>query len=137
MSTSPADALSNVDLFRKLSGRQLKKLAAAGRQVVSPSGKRIAGEGDSALAFHVILSGEAEVTRGGQTLRVLGPGDYFGEISMIDGKPRSASVTTVGEVTAFAIPHASFAALVEADAEISHALLLALCARLRDAESRT
>lgn len=55
---------------------------------------------------------------------------------MIDGKPRSATVTTVGEVTAFAIPHVKFAALVAAEAEISHALLVALCARLRDAESR-
>ncbi len=136
MPASPVEVLSAIDLFKGLSGRQLKKLAGTGREVASPGSKSIAVEGEGSLAFHVILQGEAKVTRAGQDLRVLGPGDYFGEISMIDGKPRSATVTTVGELTAFVIPHAAFASLVATDADLANSLLVALCARLREAESR-
>ena len=136
MSTQLEDALAAVDLFASLSRRQVKKLVGAGRDVRSPAGKALAKEGLGALAFHVVLDGSAEVSRGGQPLRTLGPGDYFGEISMIDGKPRSATVTAASELTTFAIPHTDFARLIERDTELSSALLVALCARLRQAEAR-
>lgn len=136
MTTAPEDTLAAIDIFSSLSRRQVKKLVSAGREVRSQAGKAIAEEGLGALALHVILEGTAEVTRAGTPLRTLGPGEYFGEISMIDGKPRSATVTATAALTTLAIPHADFRALLETDSEIAATLLVALCGRLREAESR-
>lgn len=136
MSTALEDTLAAVDIFAGLSRRQIKKLVGAGKEVRSGSGKALATEGLGALALHVILEGTAEVTRAGNSLGTLGPGDYFGEISMIDGKPRSATVTATSELRTFAIPHTQFADLMQRDAEMAWALLKRLCARLREAEAR-
>jgi CRP-like cAMP-binding protein len=136
VSTALEDALAAVDIFAGLSRRQIKKLVEAGKEVRSSSEKVIAAEGLGALAFHIILEGTAEVTRAGNSLRELGPGDYFGEISMIDGKPRSATVSATSEMTTFVIPHGQFADLVQRDAELASALLVTLCGRLREAEAR-
>jgi CRP-like cAMP-binding protein len=135
VSTALEDTLAAVDIFAGLSRRQIKKLVEAGKEVRSGSGKAVATEGLGALAFHVILEGTAEVTRAGNSLRELGPGDYFGEISMIDGKPRSATVSATSELTTFVIPHAQFAELVRREAELASALLVGLCGRLREAEA--
>jgi CRP/FNR family cyclic AMP-dependent transcriptional regulator len=137
LTRAPEDILPAIDIFSSLSRRQVKKLVSAGREVRSEAGKAIAEEGLGALAFHVILEGTAEVSRAGSQLRSLGPGDYFGEISMIDGKPRSATVSATSDVTAFAIPHAQFKALLQTDSDFAAALLVALCARLREAEARS
>jgi CRP/FNR family cyclic AMP-dependent transcriptional regulator len=137
LTTDLEDTLAAIDIFSSLSRRQVKKLVAAGREVRSEAGKEIATEDRGALALHVILDGSAEVSRAGRPLRTLGAGDYFGEISMIDGKPRSATVAATTDLTAFAIPHGQFAELVAKDAELASALLVALCGRLREAESRS
>lgn len=136
MSTAIEDTLAAVDIFAGLSRRQIKKLVGAGKEVRSIAGKSLATEGLGALALHVIMEGTAEVTRAGSSLRELGPGDYFGEISMIDGKPRSASVSATSDLTTFAIPHTQFADMVQRDAELASALLKSLCSRLREAEAR-
>ncbi len=69
-------------------------------------------------------------------MRTLGPGDYFGEISMIDGRPRSATVTALEAMRLMAIPHQDFEAVVDADPEVARHLLKTLCARLCEAEAR-
>jgi CRP/FNR family cyclic AMP-dependent transcriptional regulator len=137
LTTALEDTLASIDIFSGLSRRQVKKLVSAGREVRSGAGKEIATEDRGALAFHVILEGTAEVSRAGSPLRTLGAGDYFGEISMIDGNPRSATVTAVSDLTAFAIPHGQFRELVEKDAELAFSLLVSLCGRLREAEARS
>ena len=97
--------IADVDLFRDLSKAQLKRLAGAASEVLHPPGKAVATEGGGALAFHLIIEGSATVSKDGHELRTLGPGDYFGEISMIDGRPRSATVTALEGLTVMAIPH--------------------------------
>ena len=129
--------LADVDLFRDLSKAQLKRLALASREVSHPKGKTVATEGRGGLAFHYILEGSASVSKDGRELRTLGPGDYFGEISMIDGRPRSATVTAVEPMKALAIPHLDFEAVVDEDPGFARHLLKTLCARLREAEARS
>ena len=138
MSAAPKldDLLANVDLFSGLSGRQRKKLADSGREVEYPAGHEVTEQDKGALAFHLILEGTVEVSKDGTTLRSLGEGDYFGEISMIDGRWRSATVTAKTPVRTFAIYHDIFDALLSKDAEVGRQLLRTLCARLREAESR-
>lgn len=128
--------LAKVPLFEDLSKSQLRRLADASREAQHPAGKEVATEGLGALAFHLILEGSATVTKDGRELRTLGPGDYFGEISMIDGKPRSATVTSVEPMKVLAVPHQGFQMVIDDDPGFARHLLKTLCARLREAEAR-
>lgn len=129
--------IAEVDLFRGLSRGQVKRLAGAAKQVTHPAGKAVSTEGLGGLAFHYILEGRATVSKDGRELRTLGPGDYFGEISMIDGRPRSATVTAVDAMKVLAIPHQDFEAVIDTDPDFARQLLKTLCARLREAEARS
>ena len=129
--------MADVDLFRDLSRAQLKRLASASSEVSHPAGKAVAQEGEGGLAFHLILEGSATVSRDGRELRTLGPGDYFGEISMIDGRPRSATVTASEPLRLLAIPHQNFEVVIDEDPAFARQLLKTLCARLREAEARS
>ncbi|WP_310527634.1 cyclic nucleotide-binding domain-containing protein [Nocardioides sp.] len=129
--------VADVDLFRGLSKGQVKRLVQASREALHPAGKEVATEGLGALAFHLILEGAATVSKDGRVLRTVGPGDYFGEISMIDGLPRSATVTALEPMTVLALPHQGFEQVIDADPGFARHLLTTLCARLREAEARS
>ncbi|HET6876639.1 MAG TPA: cyclic nucleotide-binding domain-containing protein [Jatrophihabitans sp.] len=128
--------LAAVDLFQGLSKRQLNALVKEGRETVHADGQEVIAEGTGAIGFHLITSGKARVTTGSAVRRTLGVGDYFGEISVLDGKPRSASVVADGELTTFAIRPHVLEALMEGNPNFARQLLVVLCARLREAESR-
>lgn len=128
--------IADVGLFADLPRAQLRRLALMAKEVSHPAGKEVATEGRGGLAFHVILEGSASVSKGGHELRTLRPGDYFGEISMIDDKPRSATVTALEPLKALAIPHRDFVRVVDEDPNVARYLLRTLCARLREAEAR-
>ena len=137
MGTTPdvESQLARVPLFVSLSRRQIKKLVDRGRRVTHGSGRDIVEEDKGSLAFHLIISGTASVHVHDRQVRDLGPGDYFGEISMIDGRPRSATVTTTSDVVTLAIPHTAFEQLLDEQPEVARQLLVRLCDRLRQAES--
>ena len=129
-------ALAAVPLFGGLSKRQRGKLLELSRVVDHSEGHEVATEGEGALALHVILGGTATVSIRGTEIRTLGAGDSFGEISMLDGKPRSATVTAASPLSVLAVPHGAFGKLLDDDPEVARGVMLLLCARLRDAESR-
>ena len=133
---TPADRLAGTDLFQGLSSRHLRKVAELTQTVQHPPGREVATEGLGALAFHLILDGQAKVTSNHKEIRTLGPGDYFGEISMIDGKPRSASVEAVDPLTTLVVPHPVFLRLVDDEPTFAKSLLNLLCSRIREAEAR-
>jgi CRP/FNR family transcriptional regulator, cyclic AMP receptor protein len=135
-SADTATLLSHVDLFAGLSGRQLKRLADLSKEVRHDPGHEVTTEGALGLGFHLILDGEATVTQGGAVLRRLGPGDHFGEISMIDGKRRSATVTAETPLRTVTVSHATFVELLDQEPAFARTLLTVLCARLREAEQR-
>lgn len=137
MPDTARDALARVDLFAGLSPRQLKKLAEVSKETSHKAGSEVAAEGRGAMAFHAIVDGAATVTVGGRQVRTLGPGDYFGEISLIDGEPRSATVTATGDapLRTIAIAKGPFSALIESEPTIAKALLVRLCGRLRAVEA--
>jgi CRP/FNR family cyclic AMP-dependent transcriptional regulator len=128
--------LAGVPVLAHLSKRHRRRLLDESRVVRHDTGRDLAAEGEMALALHVVLSGRAAVTLKGQELRQLGPGDYFGEISLIDGRPRSATVTASEPMETLAVPHAAFSSLLQSEPECAQGLLQVLCARLRDAEAR-
>lgn len=129
-------ALSRVDLFAGLSGRTMRKLVANGQIVEHAAGHEVIAEGRDAAGFHLILDGEMLIDVGGEKRPTLGVGQYFGEISLLDGKPRTATATAgpAGAKT-WAVTAWKFLPMLEEHPELCRPLLTTLCARLRVAES--
>ena len=133
MAPSLADRLKAVPLFANLSRRQLTKLVDVGWVGTFNEGKVLCAEGRGGDDFFVILEGRALAHRRGRKIRVLKPGDYFGEVALLDGADRTASVTTIGPVRCFLLGRSDFkAALRESDIAIK--LLTTMASRLRAAE---
>lgn len=130
------EQLAEIPILASLSRRQRRKLIDASKVVLHQAGREVATEGEGALALHVLLSGRAVVSLRGSQLRELGPGDYFGEISMIDGKSRSATVTAAESMETLVVPHLAFRSLLKSDPDCAQGLLEQLCDRLRETESR-
>jgi CRP/FNR family transcriptional regulator, cyclic AMP receptor protein len=136
MSDDLVPHLERVDVFSGMSKRALRRVLKSGREVDHQAGREIAVEGMDGHAFHLILEGVAHVQVGSESRPDLGPGDYFGEISVIDNKPRSATVTA-GEdgLKVFAIPGFGIHAALKSEPEMAQALLVNLCARIRKSEA--
>lgn len=130
-------ALGATDLFSPLSRRSLATVAAGARVINHPAGQQLVTEGEEGVGFHLIVEGTVSVVIGGKQRAQMGPGQYFGEMSMIDGGPRSATITTETPVTMIYLSAWNFRPILEAEPEIARVLLLVLCARLRAAEKRS
>lgn len=135
-STDPAAALRRVQLFAELDGRQVEQFARLLKERRFAKGETVILEGSGAAAFFLIDSGEATVTVRGQEVpqAQLGPGDHFGEIALIDGGPRSATVTAATDLVCYGLTFWEFRPLVESDGTIAWLLLRALARRVRTAE---
>jgi CRP-like cAMP-binding protein len=129
------DRLRSVPLFEGLSDRELTDVLSRSREVEHRAGSEIVEEGHGAAGFHLILDGTATVVRGGIVRGKLGPGSYFGEISLIDGKPRTATIRTDTAVRTLSVPAWGFGSLLDAHPSMARKLLLGLCQHLRAMES--
>jgi CRP-like cAMP-binding protein len=136
MSDDRLEQLRSVPLFAGLKDRELKDVLGRTREV-DHTGGEIVEEGTKGIGFHLILEGTATVLQHGEVRRTLGPGDYFGEISLIDGKPRSASIRPEGPVRTLSLAAWNFEPLLEKHPKLAHELLLGLCAHVREAEERS
>jgi CRP-like cAMP-binding protein len=130
------DLLRQVEIFEGLSDRDLKRIAGSFKQRVFPAGETIATEGDRGVGFFVIGEGLVDYSIGGENVGTGGPGDYFGEVALIDDGPRSATVTASTEVTAYGLTSWEFRPLVEESAGIAWGLLQVMAKRLRAANNR-
>lgn len=131
------DQLAAVPVFAGLSHRQLGKLVDQSKETRHQAGHELAKEGEGSLALHLITSGSASVSVRGAAVRTLHEGDYFGEISLIDGRPRSATVIAETDLTTLAVPHLAFQQLLEDEPGFAAGLLKLLCTRLREAEAKS
>ena len=136
MATPSPDLLRNVGLFSSLEEKDLESLGAEFSERRFAAGDRIALEGESGLMFFVVDSGELSVEVHGQTVSTIGPGGSFGEIALIDRRPRTATVTAVTDVRAYGLPVFVFRPFVEARPAVAWALLEAMADRVQIAESR-
>jgi len=130
------ESLREVPLFADLSGRDLRRLADSMKELTFASGKQVVTEGKGGVGFFVILEGTARVTQGGEERGVLGQGDYFGEMALIDGDDRTASVHANSELRCAAMAPWTFRPFVKDQPDIAWALLTALVKRLREAQAR-
>lgn len=130
------ETLRRVPLFAGLEGRELGRLGNLMRESRFAEGDSITTEGESGVGFFVIEDGNATVSRGGEILRTLKPGDHFGEIALIDEGPRSATVVATTDLRCRAIAAWEFKTFVIEHPEVAWPLLETLVARLREAEGR-
>jgi CRP/FNR family cyclic AMP-dependent transcriptional regulator len=128
--------LSGVELFAGLTKKEAGKVLQFMRDLNFGAGKVMVQEGDNGGRFFLIVSGTAVVTRNGRRVRKLGPGDSFGDIALIDGGPRSATVTAETPITTMSLAIWNFKAALLENPSITYKLLLVLCKRLRESESR-
>lgn len=126
--------LKPIGLFEGMSEGDLKKIAKGMREVRHEKGAEIIIHGKDGVGFLVIVQGEAEVTTGDGRHRKLGPGDYFGEMALLDRQGRSADITAKTELVLAAVPEWGFKAFLGEHPEISYRLLQTLSRRLREAE---
>ena len=110
---APPDLLSKVELFESLSGRDLKRLADSFKESTFSAGDVIATEGQRGVGFFVIADGTVDYTIHDDKVGSGGPGDYFGEVALIDDGPRTATVKATSDVTAYGLTSWEFRPLVE------------------------
>ena len=126
--------LAKVPLFEGLTKRELQQIVALAKELEFDAGHEVFAEGDSGGRFYLIVDGKAAVTVGGQTRAVLGAGDYFGEISLIDDSPRSATVTAETPLRTLTLASFNFRALLDEQPVITRKLLVGVCRRFREVE---
>jgi CRP/FNR family transcriptional regulator, cyclic AMP receptor protein len=131
------DTLQRVPLFSQLERKDLERIANSFRQRDFKAGDTIASEGAGGAGFFVIGEGTAKVAVHGEDRATLGPGDYFGEIALIDEGARTATVTAETDMTTYAMTFWEFRPIVETDSRIAWKLVQALARRLREADART
>jgi CRP/FNR family transcriptional regulator, cyclic AMP receptor protein len=136
MAKPTPDLLRGVSLFSGLDDRELESLAEEFNERRFKPGDQIALEGEGGLMFFVVDSGEASVKVHGEEVARLGPGDPFGEIALIDRRPRTATVTAETDLKTFGLPVFVFRPFVESRPQVAWKLLEAMADRLAAAESR-
>ena len=114
-----------------MTDRTLEAIGDLATEVRFAPGEAIIREGDPGDAFYVITAGNAVVAQNGTQLRELGEGDFFGEISLIDGQPRSATITATDEVSALTLGRDQFQQLIDEHPSVRLEVLMALTERLR------
>ena len=135
MAGPSVELLQRIPLFAELDRRELERLSGSFKERTFNAGDTVAAEGEGAAGFFVIESGEAVVDIGGEQRGRLGPGDYFGDIALIDMGSRTATVTAESDLHCYGLTFWDFRPLVESDARIAWPLLQAMAKRLREAEA--
>jgi CRP/FNR family transcriptional regulator, cyclic AMP receptor protein len=123
-------------MFSGCSSSEIRKIRGSLDQVSVPPGKVLVEEGRIGTEFFLIVSGTAAVTREGKKVATLGPGSYFGELALLDRKPRSASVVSETDMDLLVLSQRQFNSLLESVPTISRKMLAAMANRLREADAR-
>jgi CRP/FNR family transcriptional regulator, cyclic AMP receptor protein len=121
-----AELLKRVPLFSDLDRKELERISASMKERTFSSGETVTTEGQSGVGFFVIESGEAKVTVGGDERRRLGPGDYFGEVALLNESARTATITAESDLKCYGLTSWEFRPLVETHGSIAWKLLQAM-----------
>jgi len=137
MADAPIELLEQVPLFKGLSNNELGRIARSFKERHFKAGDTVAAEGSGGVGFFVIGEGTASVDVHGEQRGQLVPGNYFGEIALIDDEARrTATITAETDLTCYGLTSWEFRPLVETNAEIAWKLLQVMAKRLREAEQQ-
>lgn len=128
------DLLKKVSLFSNLSKRHLNEIGKHADQVSIKAGKVLAQQGRTGREFVFIVEGKAHVKKDGKVIRHLSSGDFFGEISLIDGEPQTATVIAETDMTILLVHSSSFDHLLNTVPGLQKKIMVSLCKYLRRAE---
>ena len=126
MAAGGADLLKRVPIFSDLDGKELERIATSMKQRTFSAGDTVTSEGQTGVGFFVIEEGQAAVTVGGAERRKLGPGDYFGEVALLNESARTATITAETDLRCYGLTSWEFRPLVETHGSIAWKLLQAM-----------
>ncbi len=129
-----ATQLAGLPLFSACSGRDLQRLAGAADELDVAAGTELTTQGTVGREAFVIIAGTAQVSKDGRAAAELGPGDHFGEMALLDGGPRTATVTALTDMTVLVLSKPAFNAVLDEIPTLAHKLLIATARRLRESE---
>jgi CRP-like cAMP-binding protein len=127
--------LKTIWLFSSCTASELRKIRSSLDEVEVPADKVLVEEGRIGMEFFIIVSGVAAVTREGKKVATLGPGGHFGELALLDRRPRSASVVSETEMDLLVLSQRQFNSLLTSVPTISRKMLAAMANRLREADA--
>jgi CRP-like cAMP-binding protein len=128
-----AELLGACRLFAGLATEELAAIATRAVEIPFEAGHVIARQGEIGTGFFVIASGRVRVVRDGSGIAEMGPGEFFGELSVIDGAPRNAQVVTIEPTVCLGIASWDFEAVLLGQPQVALAVLRAVVSRLRSA----
>jgi CRP-like cAMP-binding protein len=127
-------ALPNIELFSELSNKELKSVASLMTPVRVKAGRVLTEEGQPGREFMIIIEGTATVRRSGKVVARLGPGDFFGELAVIAGVPRTATVTADSDMLIETLNRREFSSLLDESPRIAKKILVGAVRRLHELE---
>jgi CRP-like cAMP-binding protein len=131
------ERLAAVPLFSDLSKRTLSKILDNSKETTHVAGQTVVTQGHEGAGFHMILSGQAKVVRGGRKVAMLGPGEYFGEMALLDGGRRTATVIAETDLETLYIAQWGFKPLVRDNPQMAWKIVVHLTKRLREEQKGT
>ena len=126
---------AGVPLFAEMSQKDMARIVDRSKETVHPEGEAVVTEGHGGIGFHLILDGTAKVVRSGRKVDDLKRGDFFGEMTLIDGAPRSASVIATSDLSTMVLSQWEFKPLVKNHPEMAWKLIEYLTRRVRAEQS--
>ena len=130
------ELLSHVQMFSSLNKKELGLIARSADVITVKPGTEIVTQGTPGHEFYLVVSGRAIVRRNGRKIATLGPGQYFGELALLDRGPRSATVIAETEVELAIISQREFLAVLNQVPAVAYKLLVSMASRLRDADTK-
>ena len=131
------DQLREVSIFSELSKKELKSVARLMTQLSVKEGRELTRQGEPGREFLIILEGTAVVNRDGRKVADLGPGDFLGELAVLSGAPRTATVVATSDMTLEALNRREFMAVLDESPKLAKKILIGAVKRLQDLETGT
>jgi len=128
--------LASVPLFAACSRKDLQRIARASDEVQIPAGRTLMKQDDVGRECFVLVDGKVKVERNGRKVASLGPGAYFGELSLLDKGPRTATVTAESPITVLVLGPREFSAVLDEVPQLAHKLLTALAQQVRELDKK-
>ena len=128
------EQLADIELFSELSKKELKKVASFMTPISVKAGRDLTVQGQPGREFMIVTEGEATVRRNGRVLATFGPGDFFGELAVIAGVPRTATVTADSDMIVEALNRREFSSMLDESPKLAKKILVGAVKRLHELE---
>ena len=132
---SVEDLLARVPLFRDCETPQLRQIEHLMTTITAPAGRVLTTEGEPGREFIIVLEGEVEVRHGDHVIATRGPGEFFGEIALLDDRPRTATVVAKTPVTMEVLNRAEFGSLLAEFPDLAAQIMATMAQRLAELEA--